>query len=110
MHESYLKSLVIILYLIFFTQNNVQASVISDTKLQSVLYTQEGKLSVENYTPYKYEVIKSKPGKTYIFSDMNKLFLSNNSKAWNVSTIKYDNNAEGTLIETQKYFSDSLIV
>ena len=115
MHKRYLKSLAFILYLVFFTQNSIQASEISDTKIQSVLYTQEGiassintedTLSVENYTPYKYEVIKSKSGKTYIFSDMNKFLLSNKSKAWNVSTIKYDNNAEGTLIENGEYSSE----
>lgn len=119
MHKRYRKSLVFILYLIFFIQNSVQASEVNDTKIQSLTSTQSGstlikniedKLSVENYTPYKYEVIKSKPGKTYVFSDMSKLLLSNKSKVWNLSTIKYDNKTEGTLIENLQYSSDSLIV
>ncbi|MBZ9634759.1 hypothetical protein [Clostridium sp. FP1] len=88
-------------------------------EIDSLIYPQQEKPSsekiqykfiVKNPAANEYEAVESKPGATYTFSDMDKLLASTQSKGWNVSTIKYDNNDEGTLIETQKDLLKSLIV
>ncbi|MBU3130268.1 hypothetical protein [Clostridium tagluense] len=88
-------------------------------EIESLIYPQQEKPSsekiqykfiVKNPAANEYEAVESKPGATYTFSNMDKLLASNQSKGWNVSTIKYDNNDEGTLIETQKDLLKSLIV
>jgi hypothetical protein len=119
MHKRFSKSLVFMLFLIFFMEYSVQAFEIKDTQIKSLAYTQEGKissgnveykLSVENRASQEYEVVKSKPGITYTFSDMSKLLVSNKAKGWKVSTIQYDYKNEGTLIEPKEYPLESLTV
>ncbi|MGH4124306.1 MAG: hypothetical protein ACREV6_15375 [Clostridium sp.] len=87
--------------------------------IEPLIYPQQGETSsekvqykfiVKNPVANKYEAVESKPGITYTFSDMDKLLASNKSTGWNVSTIKYDNENEGTLIETQMDSLNSLIV